>query len=388
LSRRILFVVDSLFPLGDAYQLRILAEGLALQHDVCICVTGSTDPRDSSGLAPPDVAIHFLSWDQKLKHRAAAAQVQVALRLRKRVRAFEPDIVHAFGQRATSIAAATLMAMKARPETKLVSSVLSSWLPQTASVQCFEGFLIKRVDHFLVAHPSLQKDLIDLDIATDNISILSNSVNKGTARDGETEVADQQRQQRRASLIEVTGIEPTAFIAVTSADLEPMTRLKDLIWATDLLSCVRDDVHLVILGAGSQQKRLRMFAECTEASPHVHFAGRPSTALEMLGASDVYWNSHLRTPLPSSLMAAMNFGVPVISVYGPQTEQLIRHQETGFAVNFGARDEFARWTKFLIEKPDAAKQLAWQGQQHVRREFESEGAISDVEKIYEVELGR
>ena len=179
-----------------------------------------------------------------------------------------------------------------------------------------------------------------------------------------------------------TGLESTALIAVTSADLQPATRLKDLIWATDLLSCVRDDVHLVIFGKGSQHQNLLKFAACTEAADHIHFAGLPSTALEMVSGADVYWNSHLGTPVPSGVLAAMNCNVPVISVYGPETSPLITHQETGFAVNFGARDEFARWMKFLIEKPDAAKQLGNQGRRHSRHQFRSNKMVRVIERIY------
>jgi len=144
--------------------------------------------------------------------------------------------------------------------------------------------------------------------------------------------------------------------------------MKDLIWATDLLNCIRDDFHLVIVGEGNQRKNLQRFASFTEAESHVHFLP-PDQAEGLLGALDVYWHSHLIHPLPSSLLCAMASAVPVISVYGDGTEEPILHQQTGMAVNYGARDEFARWTKFLIEKPDAARQLADQGKAHVLENY-------------------
>ena len=82
----------------------------------------------------------------------------------------------------------------------------------------------------------------------------------------------------------------------------------------------------------------------------------------MLAGLDFYWHSHLIEPLPANLLAAMANGIPAISVYGPGTSEIIKHQETGFAVNFGARDEFARWTKYLIELPEQAAKLSSQGQ--------------------------
>ena len=71
-------------------------------------------------------------------------------------------------------------------------------------------------------------------------------------------------------------------------------------------------------------------------------------------------------------------GVPVVSVYGPGTTELIQHQETGFATNVGARDEFARWTKFLLEQSEQGKQLADQG----RASLEGKFPVSEMAAAY------
>lgn len=377
MSRRILLVVDSLFSLGDAYQLRSLAEGLSHEDEIAIGVVNyaNQQEQDCNRFTTFDIPVHFLASGPKLKHRPRAAKIQTALRLRKRILAFGPDIVHAFGQTATLLAASILIP---DDQTKLISSVLSKWKPQTTLTRWIEGCLVKRVDRFILAHDCLQNELQALDVSKEKLSLVPNAVADARA----VGANDDRRQQGRQRLKETTGLDSSAFIALTFADLEPATRLKDLIWATDLLSCVRDDVHLVVLGKGSQHQRLLKFAACTEAADHIHFLGSPMDAETMLGGADVYWNSHLRSPLPSGLLAAMSCVVPVISVYGPETSPLIRHQETGFAVNFGARDEFARWTKFLIEKPEAAEQLASQGQQHVRRCFDARPMTSSIEKVY------
>ena len=170
-------------------------------------------------------------------------------------------------------------------------------------------------------------------------------------------------------------------IAGTAANLTPVTRVKDLIWATDLLNCIRDDFHFVIFGEGQGRAALERFTGFTEAQSHVHFV-TDSDVLPMFSALDVYWHSHLQSPLPSPLLSAMANGIPSISVYGDGTREAIGHQETSMAVNFGARDEFARWTKFLIEKPEAAKQLAEQGQAFATKEFSVQKMVAGYEAVY------
>jgi glycosyltransferase involved in cell wall biosynthesis len=143
---------------------------------------------------------------------------------------------------------------------------------------------------------------------------------------------------------------------LTQAPLEPSNSLKDLIWALDLLCCIRRDVHLVILGTGSQRWRLERFARSTEVLPNLHFVD----ALELVNfrSVDFYWNSISQWE-SAGLLQALSCQVPVVSTYLPGCE-LLRHQQTAMLTELGSRDQFARWTKYLLEHPAAAEQMAAQ----------------------------
>jgi len=82
-------------------------------------------------------------------------------------------------------------------------------------------------------------------------------------------------------------------------------------------------------------------------------------------------------------MYAMHCGVPAISVYGPGTADVIGHQETGFAANFGARDEFARWTKYLLEQTESGNQLARQGKESLVGKFTVEQTAAGWLQLYQ-----
>ena len=165
------------------------------------------------------------------------------------------------------------------------------------------------------------------------------------------------------------GIPAGSFVAVASARLEPWSRLKDLIWATDLLCCVRDDFHLVIAGTGHQQKRLERFARQTESSAHVHFHGLPKDPVAMIGSADLFWQSSPAASGRHAMFTAMSVGVPVISAAGTNCTGLVLHQQTGFLIPQGSRDGFARWSKFLIELPDQKTQLTKQASSHIAEIF-------------------
>lgn len=186
------------------------------------------------------------------------------------------------------------------------------------------------------------------------------------------EHSQQTKEFSRQELRKALGLPPSAKIAGAVAPLIPATRLKDLIWAADLLNVVRDDFYFVIWGRGAQRDRLRLFADQTEAGPHVYLIEPDSSQLPLISGIDYYWHSHLIEPLSFSILQAMADGIPVIAAHGAGTSEWIQHQQTGLSARLGGRDEFARWTKFLIEQPAAALQLASQGQQSVRRIFHND----------------
>ena len=238
--------------------------------------------------------------------------------------------------------------------------------------QLFEHRISTGFEKIFVPHESVKQHMIEDGYDPELFDLVPNRLSE-TALD---------RVAGRNLMLAQLKLPSDSKIAGTVAPLIPKARLKDLIWATDLLTCIRDDVHLVIFGVGKQKSRLRKFASQTESAAHVHFLDQPTNARKMLGGLDFFWHSHLLEPLPGSLMLAMASGIPVISVFGPGTSEMVRDQETGFAVNVGGKDEFARWTKYLIELPDSARQLATQSQEFALRKFGNGTQIDKYLRAY------
>ena len=369
MSRSIVYIADSLNTLDDSLQLKLLASELARSGDWEVHVAVIAPSSDEiNPLAEIDVKIHRLMDQTPSVGRIAqaTAMLQTGRALKRLLDSVRPDVVHTWGQTAQRCmnTARTLTAFGV-PEPKWISTFVRKREKSGLLVSGFDRHSAKQTEKAFVPHASLMPFMVEGGFAEEQVLIAPNAA-----------VALPDRDATREKLLERIGLTGTStIVAGTVADLVPATRLKDLIWATDLLNCIRDDFHLVIFGDGHQRQNLQRFASFTEAESHVHFL-RPEAAAGLLGALDVYWHSHLLHPLPSALLCAMANAIPVISVYGEGTEETILHQQTGMAVNYGARDEFARWTKFFIEKPDAARQLADQGKAHVLEKFPLEKMVS------------
>ena len=369
---KFLYVVDSLDRFGATVQLDLLTAEIAREHEVHVVVLCG-----SNRLAANDArTVHCLEADlgptsaisgNGLSWRRLA---QAGWKLHRRVQEIGPTIVHAWGERAEQIALLGLWNVKVRKFVTRTDVILTDRIV----TELARKKLGEDVEKYIVTHEEVKKSMVAQRYDASKFEVVAGTTLSNPQSDRET---------ARKQLLEIGGIPANSKIAATVAPLNPRSRLKDLIWATDLLTCIRDDVHLFIFGRGSQRWRLKKFASQTEAGHHIHFVDCEMDAVDLIPGVDFYWQSHLREPLSPALMYAMHCGVPAISVYGPGTADVIGHQETGFAANFGARDEFARWTKYLLEQTESGNQLARQGKESLVGKFTVEQTAAGWLQLYQ-----
>ena len=370
--KRALFVIESLFDLGSARQLYPLAkEMVASDYEVHIGVV-EVAPAELTRWEALGISVHLIGTGG-FSSPFSRASFHAVLKLRKLIRQIRPDVVHGWcGMSQWLTLAGTEIGCPSSMRRYMTE--LSLQPEKLMFRQMYENRSSSGFDKFFVPHDVVKQQMIDHGCDRKRFEIVPNRAL----------VPELDRVEARKAILAQLGLPDHARVAGAVAPLVPKTRLKDLIWAIDLLVCVRDDIHLVIFGSGHQQRRLQKFASQTEAQTHVHFLGTPANARQLIGGLDFFWQSHLQEPLPGNLMLCMALEIPVISVFGPGTSELVRHQETGFVVNLGARDEYARWTKYLIEMPEAAAKLAAQGKEYVVRKFDDRKLLQPYRSAYEL----
>jgi glycosyltransferase involved in cell wall biosynthesis len=182
-------------------------------------------------------------------------------------------------------------------------------------------------------------------------------------------------RERLRSELKISG---DAKVVTSIAPLVPASSLKDLIWANDLLFCIRHDVHLLIVGRGPQLWRLQRFARTTESKNNVHFLDDLGD-LAVIGA-DCFWNT-LDEGEPEGVLAAMANGIPVVSTIHSPDQYLLQHQRTVLGVERGRRDQFARWTKYVLEQPEPIARMTRQAQDLVLRTRRNEIIAEKFERV-------
>ena len=191
----------------------------------------------------------------------------------------------------------------------------------------------------------------------------------------------------REELLAELGLPANARLVGAVNRLWPQKRLKDLIWATDLLKVIRDDVHLLIIGDGPQRKALERFTRHCAVGDKVHFLGIRHDVPRLMPHFDLLWLASGYEGLPNVVMEAMAAGVPVVAsdIWG--NRELVVHEETGYLVTVGDRAGFGRWANKILDEPDLARRLGAAGQQRVTNEFSVTAMIDKHAALYRELLG-
>ena len=145
-----------------------------------------------------------------------------------------------------------------------------------------------------------------------------------------------------------------ATVIGTAAELVPRSRIKDFIWAGDLMSCIRDDVYWLVIGQGQQKTRLQRFAGHLEIGDNLRFLDWHENSDRIVAQLNMYVQMSTYDDSCIGMRHALANGVPVIATSAQPHRCLVNHGVNGFVVEQGAGNEIARCANRLINQPEIA----------------------------------
>ena len=187
---------------------------------------------------------------------------------------------------------------------------------------------------------------------------------------------------RRGQILAELGLPERSRLVGLVGRLWPQKRVKDAIWAADLLKVIRDDVHLLVFGDGPHRDRLLRFRDQVVIGDKVHFLGQRNDVSGWMPHFDVLWSTSGYEGQSNAILEAMAAGVPVVATDIPGTRELVVPGETGFLVQVGHRAGFARWTNQLLDDAALAGRLGQAGRERAAREFSVEAMVSRYVELY------
>jgi glycosyltransferase involved in cell wall biosynthesis len=186
----------------------------------------------------------------------------------------------------------------------------------------------------------------------------------------------------REALCRRLGISPDLHLFAAAGESYPYERLQDVVWAADLLKCVRRDYCVVIIAVGILASQLRRFSEQCLNTDVVQVVD-PSVGLEnLLVHSQALLCSSTR-PSVELLLNSLAAGTPVIATHLASHLRVVDPGKTGFLVPVRDRAGMARLARRMLENPELRQSMGSAGRSFVQSHHSADRMAADYQDVYE-----
>jgi glycosyltransferase involved in cell wall biosynthesis len=168
--------------------------------------------------------------------------------------------------------------------------------------------------------------------------------------------------------------------------LVPEKRVRDLIWAADLLRVLHDNLRLLVVGDGPLRGQLESYARMASDLDHIRFLGAGSDLWRVTPHLDVLWNGSDNIGHSSAILEAMAAGVPVIASDTPANRELVVDGETGYLIPPGTRAgraARARYADQIFGHADLHSRLAAASRERAIQRFSAERMAQEYVALYD-----
>jgi glycosyltransferase involved in cell wall biosynthesis len=359
---RLLLIIPTLVRGGAEKQLTLLASGLPRgEFDVHVAVLTHTGPLEQD-LRQAGVPLAMIDKRWKLDPGAY-------WRLRKLIKQLQPDIVHTW-----------LFAANAYGRQAAVSAGIKHIVAGERCVDPWKGpiqlsidrVLAKRTERIVTNSTGVKEFYVGRGLPAEKFTIIPNGIRPFQPKESVP----------RDELLRELNLPAGARLIGAIGRLWPQKRMKDLIWAADLLKSARDDSHLLIIGDGPQRWRLERFRDQNQVADRVHLLGERNDVPRLLSHFDCLWLASEYEGQSNAIMEAMSAGVPVVASDIAGNRDLVVPGETGYLVPLGDRAAFTRHTHELLNDAVFARRLGDAGRARVLAEFSVERMIERHAELY------
>lgn len=185
--------------------------------------------------------------------------------------------------------------------------------------------------------------------------------------------SEEQKSQARASLFKELAIDQNSRIIMSASRVVPRKGFDNAILA---LSDLQKDIHLVIVGKGRDEKRLRSLTEKFSVSNRVHFLGKISheKLVATFHASDLFlmlcrdrWGSLEAEGFGIVFLEAAACGLPVVAGRSGGSPEALIDNKTGFVVDPQSISEIRKRITEILDDVEMKKSFGEQGRKFVEQ---------------------
>lgn len=159
-------------------------------------------------------------------------------------------------------------------------------------------------------------------------------------------------------------------------------RFHDIVWASDIVKCIRDDFVVVVVGQGPWWWRVQRYRDGVKIDDRVRLSGDVDNVQDLLAHAEMFVTASPQRGVSLAVLEAMAGGLPVIAADGPGNRRLVVPGVTGQLIRPGYRPGFAGWMDKWLADPAAARALGAAGRRRAEQEFPLARMVAAYEEVY------
>ncbi|MCZ6599788.1 MAG: glycosyltransferase, partial [Acidobacteria bacterium] len=292
--------------------------------------------------------------------------------VRRAMAATRPHVVHAHTSSAHTLA---LLAARGRRRPLRVVTRRLARVPGASPVARWKYG--EAVDLFIAVSRAVRRDLVAGGVRPDRVVVAPSAIDPARF------TSPPSRQVSLAAL----GLPPEARLIGTLGSLVRQKNQSDLVAAFGLLAPGHPRLHLVILGEGPLRGDLEAQVERLGLSGRVHLPGFRDDAGDLLPHWDLAALPSLYEGMPNAVLDALAAGVPVVATPAGGAAEILM-PGAGRMVPFHAPARLAGAMDWMLEHPEAGRDMARKGRQRVLAGHVPEVMAASVEEGYRQALAR
>jgi len=177
---------------------------------------------------------------------------------------------------------------------------------------------------------------------------------------------------------------PDRFIVGTVCRLEKEKGVEYLLLAAAKILPLIPQLRILVVGDGSERKRLEWLSKNLELEAHTQFVGYQGQPADWIRDFDVYALPSVgRESFGRTLVEALALDRPVVASEIEGTSEIVKQMETGLLVQPGDSEELAQAILYYYQHPEAARQLAENGREYVAQRFSMEQMLNHFYQLFE-----
>lgn len=237
--------------------------------------------------------------------------------------------------------------------------------------------LLGKVDYFIIMNEIMQRQLELIGIRDLKTKTIFNGVDISVFHPVNTE--------RKNLLRKKLMIPEDSKLVIFTGRLEPQKDLSTLVKAWDIFKISnkeRDNSLLLIVGEGSQKKRIESLIEKSRFKHSIKILGYRSNIRDYLQASDCFVLPSVDEGISNSLLEAMACGLPPIVTKVGSNPEVVEHLNSGILVESRDSGSLGKAISFILSNEQMRRYMGRSARERVESKYSLDKTVEDYLELY------